>query len=79
MYFLRKVEKKVLKKEKSIHIIELLWKKAGLESWSEKFSWHGKCKGYKKLLLSNVCAVKVDKIPAQDVFDDDLKDEADLN
>ena len=56
---------KMSNKEKSICIVEFSDKKADGQSWSEKFLSHGKCKDYKKPLVSSTSISGVHKIPMQ--------------
>ena len=65
--------------EKNIHIIEFMYKKADLESWSMKFLLHGNHKGYKKLLVSSGSISGVNKIPMQQEDDNALEGDMDLN
>ena len=63
--------------EKSICIIEFLGKKTDC-SWSEKFLFHGKWRGYKKLLVITHTTPGVEKIPTQDEYESVLEGEEDL-
>ena len=65
--------------EKSIHIIEFSGKKTDRDSWSEKFLWHGKWKGYKKFLVSTGITPGVDKIPMQEEYENALEGDDDLD
>ena len=65
--------------EQSIHIIEFLSEKADWESWLMKFISHGKCKGYKKLLVSIVSMSFVNKVPLQEEYDNALEGDMDIN
>ena len=63
----------------SIHIVELLGKKADWKSLSEKFFLHCKHKGNKKLLESNGSTSDLDKIPIQYKSEIALEGDMDLN
>ena len=65
--------------KKSIYIIEFFGEKADCESWFEKFLLNYKHKWYKKLLESSGSTSGVDKIPAQEEYENALKGDMDLN
>ena len=70
---------RISNREKSIHIIDFMGKKAEWESWSEIFISHGKHKGYKKLLVSSRSMLGMDKIPTQDKYENALIGNIDLD
>ena len=70
---------KMLNKEKSNFIVELLGKQADWESQSKRFLSCGKPEGFTSLLVSSRSMSGVDKIPALDKYENALKGGMDLN